>query len=283
MKAGKYSQLTLPVTGFDTDILTALLFEYGCSGIEEYSEEAWIVYFNEELSSSQIVEITTRLTGLNPELDPLEIQFSTREVEDWNAEWKAHFKPIAVTGRVIVCPPWDVPEKMPEDGTLIKIDPQMAFGTGSHETTQLMITALEEYFQPGVRVLDAGTGSGILAILAKKWGAASVFAFDVEQEAIENCQHNARLNDVEGIEFREGDESVIPDEKFPLILANINRNVLINILPVLFGHLSPGGLLIFSGLLDADEGVFVNALPAGTEILKRYQKNEWIALVVKGQ
>ena len=164
---------------------------------------------------------------------------------------------------------------------VITIDPQMAFGTGHHATTQLMIELMERYLKSAVTVLDAGTGSGILAIIAAKLGAAGVFGFDIEPEAIQNARHNAQLNEVSEIQFEIGDFSVIPSEVYQLILANINRNVLTEILPKLLSHLSANGYLILSGILNEDKADIQDQLPPDVYVIEEVSKEEWAGIVLK--
>jgi ribosomal protein L11 methyltransferase len=144
-----------------------------------------------------------------------------------------------------------------------------------------MIELLECYLKPADSVLDAGTGSGILAILAAKLGASKVFGFDIEPESIENARYNARLNNVQEIQFEIGDDSVIPSENYQLILANINRNVLTDILPTLSEHLTINGHLILSGILQDDKKQIERCLSPGENIIHELRIEEWIGLVLK--
>ncbi|MEJ2052154.1 MAG: 50S ribosomal protein L11 methyltransferase, partial [Calditrichota bacterium] len=211
---------------------------------------------------------------------PEQILVTSHKEENWNEEWQKHFQPVKIGKFIWVAPPWDLPN-LREGDILIQIDPQMAFGTGSHETTQLMIRAMQKFCRERMTVLDAGAGSGILAILASKLGASRVIGFDIEPEAIENARHNARLNQVASIDFRLGDEQEIPDDKFDLVLANINRNTLIRLIPILRQHLKQNGILIMSGILLTDEPDLAKVYEDGFNCQERLTENEWIALVLK--
>jgi len=279
-KNTEYSVMELPVAGFDKDLLSAELFSQDCTGIEEFSEHRWRVYFPEALSALKQKSLLEKLIRLNSTLKLNEINFSVQPQLDWNAEWKKHYRPLKVTAHIWVAPPWELP-RLKKGEVLLTIDPQMAFGTGSHESTQLMIRAMEKYLTPGQRVLDAGTGSGILAILAKKLGSARVFAFDIEAEAIDNARHNAVINQTDGICFQCGDFSVVPDEKFDVILANINRNILLQLMSGFRRILQRNGLLILSGILMADEDVLREAMSGWSEFLEKFEDKEWISLVYK--
>jgi ribosomal protein L11 methyltransferase len=275
-----YSLVELTVTDFNKDLLSAALFESGCSGIEECSEEHWRIYFSQSLSVQQQQHLREKLNKLNPASSHEPLVFSTQPQQDWNAEWKKHFQPLQVTSRIWVAPPWELPQLKKGEVQLI-IDPQMAFGTGSHESTQLMIQAMEKYLLPDSRVLDAGTGSGILAILAKKLGASEVFAFDVEVESIDNARHNALINREKQIDFNCGNFQVIPVTEFDVILANINRNVLLQLMPNFRKVLRNDGLLILSGIMVNDESSLQQAVADWSEQLEKFEKNGWISLVLK--
>ncbi|MCK4824407.1 50S ribosomal protein L11 methyltransferase, partial [bacterium] len=160
-------------------------------------------------------------------------EFNTIPAQDWNSQWRKNFKPIKVTSRIIVKPPW---EKCNCSGNQVVVDimPRMAFGTGTHETTQLCLALLEIYMKPGEAVLDIGTGSGILAITAAKLGACCVLAVDTDEHAVENARENVVQNGVEGrVEVLKGTVDSIVSRTFDLILANINRNILTTLLPKL--------------------------------------------------
>jgi ribosomal protein L11 methyltransferase len=266
--------------GFDKDILSSVLFAEGCSGVEEYSDDTWLVYLSGSLGRDKLPSLCNRLSSLNPDMLPEQILVTSHKEENWNEEWKKHFQSVQIGKFTWVAPPWDLPD-LGAGEILVQIDPQMAFGTGSHETTQLMIRAMEKFCHKGMTVLDAGTGSGILAILAIKLGAGKVIGFDIEPDAIENARHNAGLNQVTGINFRLGDEQVIPDKRFDLILANINRNTLIRLIPIFKQHLKQNGVLIISGILLTDEAALDNLIADGFQCQQRLTENEWVALVLK--
>lgn len=268
------------LNGFDKDILSSVLFAEGCSGVEEYSNDTWLIYLSGSLGREKLPALCNKLSSLNPDMLPEQILVTSHKEENWSEEWQKHFQPVKIGKFTWVAPPWDLPD-LKEGDILLQIDPQMAFGTGSHETTQLMIRALEQLCHRRMSVLDAGTGSGILVILAKKLGAGRIIGFDIEPEAIENARHNARLNQVTGIDFRLGNEQVIPDEKFNLILANINRNALIRLIPILKRHLKQDGKLIISGIFPADEVALDNVIKDGFQCQQRLTENEWVALVLK--
>lgn len=204
---------------------------------------------------------------------------SLREVadEDWLGEWKKNWQPVK-TGRFIVAPPWsEVPEESSQ--IVIRIEPGMAFGTGTHETTRLCLTAIEKHFDGG-SLLDVGTGTGVLAIAAAKlFPDAKVEACDTDADAVAIARENARLNGVaEKIAFRVG--TVEEDTASAnMVCANLTADVILNLLPALLG--ASCGRLVLSGILDSQAPI-VNArlMELGAALLETMQDDEWIAIIL---
>ena len=206
------------------------------------------------------------------------LDLKVREVpdRDWLAEWKKDWQPVEV-GRFIIAPPWsevkDAREKI-----VIRIEPGMAFGTGTHETTRLCLKAIERYFRGG-SFLDVGTGTGILAIAAAKmFPDARVEGVDTDAAAVEIARENARLNGVSQIDFRAGsiDEQT---QSADLVCANLTAPVIVDLLPALLG--ASCGRLVLSGILDSQvELVQTRLLELGATGLELNQDGEWLALVV---
>lgn len=207
------------------------------------------------------------------------IDLKVREVadRDWLAEWKRGWRPVEV-GRFIIAPPWSEVTDA-GDRIIIRIEPGMAFGTGTHETTRLCLKAIEKHFRGG-SFLDVGTGSGILAIAAAKiFPDSRVEAYDTDAEAIEIARDNARLNGVSGqISFRAGsiDEQT---QSADLVCANLTAPVIVSLLPLLLG--ATCGRLVLSGILDSQlELVQSRLLELGPDSFETVSDGEWIALVV---
>ncbi len=271
----RYNEIDLNLEGFDPDILSDVLNRCGCLGIQEKEDDRWTAYFPDDFD---LDDLEAQLRTINPHFSAAGLQASKLEARDWNAEWKKHFRPLRIGKRLWVAPPWELPETG-ENEILLIIDPQMAFGTGSHETTGLMMEAVEKYIRPGNSVLDAGTGSGILAILARKLGAGDVEGFDVDPEAIDNAVHNQSLNKTAGILFQVSGEPPAGGKQYDRVLANINRGILLEMLPALQAATGRDGVLILSGLLSGDEDIIRRAVGTPFEFTERFSLNEWIALV----
>lgn len=209
----------------------------------------------------------------------LEMQYREVPNRDWLDEWKQSWEPIEV-GRFVIAPPWsDVTTR--RDRIVIRIEPGMAFGTGTHETTRLCLKAIERYFRGG-SFLDVGTGTGILAIAAAKLHpAARLEACDTDADAIAIATENARLNEVaESIEFRVGSITETPTSSADLVCANLTADVIVELLPALFA--ATCGRLILSGILDSQLDEVVGRLrelnAAGNFVIM--QDGEWVAIVV---
>jgi ribosomal protein L11 methyltransferase len=208
------------------------------------------------------------------------------EIEDiaeqnWNETWEQTIQPQKI-GNFLVKPTWS--EAVPETGeTLLEIDPKMAFGTGYHATTRLILQQMDNVDFKGKTVLDAGTGTGILAIAAAKRGASRVMGFDLDPWSEENANENTKLNGVGDIvEIRFGGPEQIKDgERFDISLANINRNVILEIIPLLVEHTNPDGVICLTGLLDSDEEDVRSKLSyEPVDILNMTQEGEWICFLI---
>ena len=260
------------------------LMEAGALGTEtnEVGDETFRVtgYFDElpdrELVRSRLLEAIQIYAAPSSSLR----QMDMREVpdEDWLAEWKKTWRPI-VTGRFIIAPPWNN-ETVADGQILITIEPGMAFGTGTHETTRLCLQAIEKHYEGG-SFLDVGTGTGILAIAAAKvFPAARVEAFDIDDEAVAIAAENARLNNVgDQIRFRTGsiDDST---RSADLVCANLTAEVIVDLLPALLAVTC--GRLVLSGILQSQVNTVLDRIreSGGSEPIEITNDGEWSAIIV---
>jgi len=205
-------------------------------------------------------------------------------VEDWASRWKEGFKPFPVGRRFLIAPSWDRPRET-GDRLLIVIDPGMAFGTGTHETTQHCLLALEEYWT-GRSLLDVGTGTGILAIAAARLSPhARIVALDIDPEACAVARENMERNGVdERIAVFCGTLDDVPEGRFEMVLANLTADVLANLLPQFPQRLEPGGVLVLSGLLEGDEEPFRELLVARAfHPLDVKRGGEWRTIIARDE
>lgn len=219
------------------------------------------------------------------------ITASETEDKDWINNWKQYFKPFTVD-HILIKPTWE--ELPPEhaDKLLIQIDPGTAFGTGKHETTQLCIRQLETYVKPGMKVLDLGTGSGILGITAIKLGAKSVFGTDLDENAITAVGENLEANGIPSSQFSVIQGNIIDDvsvqdaagyECYDIVVANILADVIIMIQKQVPAHLKHGGIFISSGIIDMKEEAVREALLSNNEleILETTRQGEWVSFTAR--
>ena len=220
-----------------------------------------------------------------------EPQFRKLEDKDWAEAWKEHYHPFRVGKRLWIQPSWqEAGEGLQADDVVLTLDPGMAFGTGLHPTTQMCLQALEEYVQEGMRVLDVGTGSGILAIAAARLGAAEVLAIDTDPLSVEATVENAAQNGVaDRIEVRQGtlsDLSHIQAQGWDIVVVNILAPVIISMLEndALLEYVAPQGYLLLSGIIDTQSEAVQSALQAaGGRVDGTLTIRDWVALVARRQ
>jgi len=208
----------------------------------------------------------------NPDFD---VEYSIHDIEDvnWNQEWEDNFKPVEIASNCVIRAPFHEPFNV--DYELI-IEPKMSFGTGHHGTTHLMLEQiLEENFE-GKSVLDMGCGTGVLSILSEKRGAKHILAIDIDEWCYLNTQENNNRNNCKNIEVRQGSVEVIEGE-FDVILANINRNILMQHLPLYLKHMKANAKIYLSGFYE-DDFKFIDAKCAelGLKYVKHQLKNDWV-------
>ena len=229
----------------------------------------------EELKNG-VEEILARLGKEAPGV----VKFSILQEEDWANSWKAYFKPLKLGNKVVIKPSWESYDAG-EGEIVLEMDPGMAFGTGTHITTAMCAAFLEKYLQPGDRVYDVGTGTGILAMMAASLGAQSVLALDYDQVAVrvagENIAHN-RLEQL--VTVKQNDLLAGVEGKADFIVANIIADIILKLLPQVQARLRSGGLFLASGIIEERRAeVRQVAQAAGFELLEERSKDEWVAQV----
>jgi len=276
-----YNQFDITFLPFNVDLITGLIWELKISGIQELDN--YIQVYSEENNIS-IEILTDFLNGLIIQnlLESFSVSESKVENINWNEEWESKLKPIEITERIVVKPSFKEYDAADNQIVLI-IDPKMSFGTGEHQTTKLMLQLLERYIKSDTKILDLGSGTGILAIAAAKLGAAKVIALDNDELCYENGIENVNNNDVgEIVEVKIGEITSINESDFDLVVANINKHILIEIAPVLIGKVKQGGLILLSGLLAEDEEDVASLYKnLGQNILEIVHLDEWIALALR--
>ena len=214
---------------------------------------------------------------------PLSVQVKEVGEEDWANAWKQYYFPVRVTRFLTVVPSWVDYEKEQDDELLIELDPGLAFGTGTHPTTQLSLTALEQTIRGNESVLDVGTGSGVLSIASKLLGASKVTAFDIDEMATRVAKENIALNPTIGeIEVFENNLLVGVDQKSDLIVANILAEILLQMPEVAYRNLNDDGRLILSGIIESKANEVKQAFEkAGFTLVERMIMREWNCFIMK--
>ena len=220
-------------------------------------------------------QVETRLKEINTDM-PFKWKWEKQNREDWHLMWQDNFQPVIVNKKLVIIPHWQVDS--PED-IVIKIKPGMAFGTGHHETTWLMLSQLMKHIEPGMSVLDLGTGSGILSIAAIKLGAENVDGVEFDLACEENFYENLRLNQVEvNIHYHHHDVLKWNKLDYDIILANINRKVIEDLIPMLQ---TSKGTILLSGLLTADyDAIEKLCQKHNLQVKEKIIKGEWICIKI---
>lgn len=275
MNQGKESilQVDLKAPPEVQEILIALLPELGFYAFEEKPDllEAFILEhtFSSDSLKSLLEEQLNGIASLEA--------VALIPPKDWNEEWEKNFQPVKVGDFCLIRPPFKSME--PEVKYDIQVNPKMAFGTGHHATTRMMVELISGSVIEGKEVLDMGCGTGVLAILAKMMGAHKVTAIDIDPWSFENCKENMDLNEISLDKVLLGDAGVISGGPFGVIFANINRNILLEDGQTYVNHLAQDGELIISGFMDFDEPKIIDYFNGlGLHVNHRKQSGEWIAL-----
>ncbi|MCR9228387.1 MAG: 50S ribosomal protein L11 methyltransferase [Flavobacteriaceae bacterium] len=254
-----------------TDILIAELGEVGFESFVE-NEAGLLAYILKSDWKESLLDDLFVLQNAD-----FEIKWTNKEIEqqNWNEEWEKNFHPIVVGEKCMVRAPFHKAIEVDYD---IVIEPKMSFGTGHHETTHMMLQHILDNDFQGKSVLDMGCGTGVLAILAKKRGAGETEAIDIDEWCFLNTQENVERNDCSDIKAFQGDSSLLKDKKFDVILANINRNILLEDIPVYVDCLKKEGTLFLSGFYLEDLDAISSKCDAyGLEFEKNLEKNNWVA------
>lgn len=212
------------------------------------------------------------------------LSFEGMNEDDWAESWKQYYKPIPL-GRVTVVPAWEDYEAK-ESEVIVRMDPGMAFGTGTHETTRLVLLLLQDELKGGERVLDVGTGSGILSICASKLGASSCHAYDIDPVAVKVARDNAHADGCDNITVGVSDllrDVDLSGGPFDICVANIVADIILRMLPDIHRYLKPGAPLILSGIIEPRADEVREALCAhGFRIDREQTENDWVAILARG-
>lgn len=278
-----YKEFLITAEPLNVEILSSVLWELNIDGISEEINCIKVFTHDQSINESIIKDALEQLKKNNL-IRNYEVQENVLLERNWNEEWEKSREVIRVTERILIKPTFKQYETKPNE-IVITLDPKMSFGTGEHPTTKICINFLEKYLTPEMKVLDVGSGTGILSIVAAKLGASRVIAFDIDEWSFENGSENVKLNQVDEIvEVRKCELKDIPENNFHLIVANIQRNILIDLSESLKNKLTNDGILILSGLLESDREEIISKYSSiGFNEIEMMKIEEWIGIVMKKQ
>lgn len=299
-----YFEISVSINPGAIELVTEIFFErFECEGVvqaeEKYKDleliettnniaKGYIRFEEEDFKPSEIQKVFSlakeelKEEGFtDEELGSWEVSAKKVINQDWSQKWKEHWKPTRASEHVVICPSWEECERKKGE-ILITLDPGSAFGTGTHATTQLCIQAMEKYLKKGDEAADIGTGSGILAITAIKFGATRAVAVDNDPLVIDVAQDNAQVNGVfNKIDFSCATADML-SEQFDFVCANILHNVLAEIMGDLKALMKPKGYMVLSGILDEKKPVVLEAVEKnGLQVLEILKQDQWVAIVVQ--
>lgn len=295
----KYIEMTINTSKDKKDIIEGILFDYGIYTTEEISsdiveeleqnEKDWD-FIDYPLFNSKEGVFALRVYPENMEdakslKDDLseknlgQCLIEEKDDEDWANNWKKYYKPLEIGEKIAIVPEWEAYEN--EKRIVIKINPGMAFGTGTHESTYMCLELLERYVKRDDEIFDIGCGSGILAIAALKLGAKRALAVDIDDKCIDASHENASLNNIEDkMDIKKGNLLDVVKGRADLIVSNIIAEIIVDEIKNLKNHMDKGGIFITSGIIKERRQMVIDALEEnGFEIIDELEKNNWVAIV----
>lgn len=295
----KYIEMTINTSKDKKDIIEGILFDYGIYTTEEISsdivdeldqdEKDWdfidypLLNSNEDIFALRVYpENMEDANNLKAELSEKKLGqclVEEKDDEDWANNWKKYYKPLEIGEKLAIVPEWEDYDN--DNRVVIKINPGMAFGTGTHESTYMCLELLEKYVNKEDDIFDIGCGSGILAIAGLKLGAKKALAVDIDDKCIDASHENAGLNNLEDkMEIKKGNLLDVVKGRADLIVSNIIAEIIVDEIKNLKKHMDKGGIFITSGIIKERRQMVIDALEEnGFEIIDELEKNNWVAIV----
>lgn len=274
----KYFELQITISPFNNEINEILIAHFSEIGLDNFFEnnDGFNAYLNEEPDLSLIKPIIEAFSN-----DNFQIIYKISEIQskNWNEEWEKNIQPLVIDDKCLIYTSFH--SNLPKCEHEILIDPKMSFGTGHHQTTEMMVKYILELDFTNKKVIDAGCGTGILAILASKKGADEVIAFDYDDNCVENSLENVQKNNTHNIQVMKADENSVFENKVDIILANINRNVLINYEKMFSKLLNKNGTLLLSGFYEEDIPVLFQAYSNDFNMISKKTLNNWSSIMLQ--
>ncbi len=276
-----YKEYIITAEPFNVEILSSILWELNIDGINE-EVNCLKVFAQDKNVTVQAIEDELSHLKENNLLREYSVQENFIVERNWNEEWEKSREVVHVTDKIIIKPTFKN-YKAKQNEIVLTLDPKMSFGTGDHQTTKICLKFIEKYIKPGMKVLDAGSGTAILGIAAAKLGAEKVIAFDIDEWCYDNGIENTQLNSVtDKVEIRKCELKHIKENDFDMIIANIQKNILIELAKGFKSRIKPKGILILSGLLEMDKEEIVKQYASlGFDEIDFFKMDEWIGIVFK--
>ena len=277
----KYFEVDFTISPYSADASDVLAAMAGEAGFETFEETETGLKGYVQQSLFDVSVLKTALEDFP--FEDTTISYDIREAEDrdWNEQWEQEgFEPIVISENLIIHDGRHLPDSTPD--IAIEIDAKLAFGTGTHETTRMICSTLLE-LQPKGRVLDCGTGTGILSICALKLGAQEAIGYDIDEWSVDNARHNAVINQIDNFTSLLGDASILNkvEGTFDLVMANINRNILLNDMPQFVSKMNADATLILSGFYTDDcQTLIEKAQTLGLTLQQQKEDQQWACLVL---
>lgn len=276
----KYLQYKIVTTPVNNELISGMLWQFDFAGITE--TENGLNLFVDPNNPVTEEEISAVLESAKGEGFIYDYVITSDLIEDrnWNEEYEKNVKVVEVSDRIVIKPSFKE-YNTGDDRLVITIDPKMSFGTGEHETTKLVLRLIEKYIRPDDYVLDVGSGTSVLAIAAVMLGGSKAIGIDNDEWCLLNGRENVNLNSLEDkVEIRLSELNQLEESNFDLIVANINKHILLEIAPLLAKKINPAGKLILSGLLQTDEAEVSDKYSLNRfKAIEQAQLGDWIALV----
>ena len=279
-----YFVITILFPSKATENIIGFLSGYSASAGFLEEEDKLVCYFPEaDYNDSIESDLRTLLENIKEDYNVKEYNVSIEKIQNqnWNQEWENSIEPLEITDKIVIKPTWKEYDAKPGQ-MIIQIDPKMSFGTGHHETTRIMLWGIEKYIRQGNKVLDMGTGTGVLCIASIFMGATSTVGIDNDEWAYENSVENIKLNNVsDKVRIVLGDLNSIPGEKFDIIASNIDFRTNSEYVKSYSKYLSDSGVIVLSGILITDEPSMTALVEVqGLKVIDKKYENEWCCLIV---
>lgn len=276
----KYLQYKIVTTPVNNELISGMLWQFDFAGITE-TENGLNLFVDPDNPVTE-TEISIVLESAKGEGFIYDYVITSDLIEDrnWNEEYEKNVKVVEVSDRIVIKPSFKE-YNSGDDRLVITIDPKMSFGTGEHETTKLVLRLIEKYIRPDDYVLDVGSGTAVLAIAAVMLGGSKAIGIDNDEWCLLNGRENVNLNSLEDkVEIRLSELNQLEESNFDLVVANINKHILLEIAPLLATKIKPAGKLILSGLLQTDEAEVSDKYSLNRfKAIEQVQLGDWIALV----